>query len=358
MSSRTNPRTIAETAAAWVAARDAGLTPGKTTELNRWLAADPRHVAAFEHYAGAWSVLDRAHAGSTAGNVLRELEARAGRRRRRRLAVAGTAAVFAIVGFFAWRLTPAPGVQPSVAASHGGVLLAPETRTLEDGSVVELKRGSEIRVAFTAGLRRVVLLRGEAHFQVAKNPARPFTVEADGVQVRAVGTAFAVQRGPEQIEVLVTEGRIAVEKLTAPSAREAAAAPGGLAEDTAPSVRTLASVGAGERITVPTGTPPAPAIPVVPITAEETEARLAWRATRVEFSETPLAEAVAMMNRSAREPAAPRIVIDPNSRRLAREPVSGVFRADNAEAFVRVLELSLGVQTERRDAQLVMRRDD
>ena len=78
----------------------------------------------------------------------------------------------------------------------------------------------------------------------------------------------------------------------------------------------------------------------------------------MEFSETPLAEAVAMMNRSSRGARRLELAIDPTAKTLAREPVSGVFRVDNTEAFVRVLELSLGVQTERQANRLVMRRGD
>jgi transmembrane sensor len=57
----------------------------------------------------------------------------------------------------------------------------------------------------------VVLERGEAHFQVAKNPARPFVVVARGVEIRAVGTAFSVGLESTRVEVLVTEGQVAVE---------------------------------------------------------------------------------------------------------------------------------------------------
>ena len=78
---------------------------------------------------------------------------------------------------------------PVIAAAVGY-----ESRALDDGTVVELNGGAEIEVQFTAAERRLRLVRGEAHFQVAKNPLRPFVVEAGGVAVRAVGTA--VGRNP------------------------------------------------------------------------------------------------------------------------------------------------------------------
>jgi transmembrane sensor len=52
---------------------------------------------------------------------------------------------------------------------------------------------------------------GEAHFFVEKDPQRPFVVNAAGIDVRAVGTAFNVRIDPAAVEVLVTEGRVRVD---------------------------------------------------------------------------------------------------------------------------------------------------
>jgi transmembrane sensor len=81
---------------------------------------------------------------------------------------------------------------------------------LPDGSVVDLNTDSKVDVTFTPSERRVQLAHGEAHFSVAKDPARLFVVEAHGVAVVAVGTAFAVRLRSESVEVLVCEGRVRV----------------------------------------------------------------------------------------------------------------------------------------------------
>jgi transmembrane sensor len=329
------------------------MTAVERSEFERWCATDPRHEAAFAHYRVAWSMLDRP---GQAEVIMREL--RAGVRRKRRN-VAALACV-ALVGVVAFWQMQSPIAEPLIASEprSGGVLLAPEKRVLSDGSVVELKSGAEIAVEFTATLRRVTLLRGEVHFQVEKNPERPFAVDTGGVQVRAVGTAFSVHRDDVQIEVVVTEGSIAVEK---PAARVVPAA-NAVRMDAADSAENgephrLATAGAGQRVIFRADSiasnPPA----VVPVSAAELVERLAWRAPRVEFSATPLAEAVAMMNRSrAAAETACRLMIDPASSGLAKEPISGVFRADNTETFVRMLELSLGVQAERRGNDIVLRK--
>jgi transmembrane sensor len=234
------------------------------------------------------------------------------------------------------------------------LVLAPEKRVLPDGTSVELKVGAEIAVAFTDALRRVTLLRGEAHFQVAKNERWPFAVDAGGVQVRAVGTAFSVQREAATVEVVVTEGRVAVEK---PVAEPPGAEVSPSVERAVPvTVSSIAYADAGQRVvlSVETATE-APA--VVAVSAEEIAERLAWRAPRVEFTGTPLAEAVAMMNRSVgTQSGALQLVIDPASASLAKEPISGIFRADNTETFVRMLELSLNVQVERRGNHILLKK--
>lgn len=345
---------IAETAARWVSRRDAGLTSAERAEFECWRDADARHEAALRHYDATWARFDRSGRSDA---ILRELGVQQAKRRRRRQRVGAAALALALlgsVGLITFTDRPA-GPQPIVAARPGGLLLMPEQRALPDGSVVDLKGGAEIRVDFSPGLRRVELVRGEAHFRVAKDRARPFAVEAGGVQVRAVGTAFAVQRNAAHIEVVVTEGRVALARAEEPassgsSARTPAGAP---STELAP----LALADAGQRVVVPAADLASlSTLAVVPVSADEIAERLAWRAPRVEFSATPLSEALAMMSRATSERAdGVQMRIDPGSAALGREPISGVFRADNAEAFVRMLELSLGVQAERRGNQIVLR---
>ena len=69
---------------------------------------------------------------------------------------------------------------------------------------------TEIFPIISESMRQVKLIRGEAHFQVVKDPGRPFIVSAKGVAVRAVGTAFNVRLGANQMDVLVTEGSVEI----------------------------------------------------------------------------------------------------------------------------------------------------
>ncbi|MES2697198.1 MAG: FecR domain-containing protein [Verrucomicrobiota bacterium] len=332
--------TIAATAARWVARRDAGLTAKEEAELTTWLAASAMHMAAFAHYFETWSVLGgKGDAPARSGAVVRELGVRRERRGRKRLRSAlVTTALIVMLGMWWGPLADSEHEKTTLAREY----LVPEVQLLSDGSVVVLRRGAEIEARFASAtdrVRRVVLRRGEAHFQVAKDATRPFVVETSGVEVRAVGTAFAVMETRGAVEILVTEGRVAVEQTK----------------------DLVATVDASARVVVPVvaaGSKPVTAEPE-PVTAEERDTRLAWRFPRIEFSDTPLARAIMLMNTAPRTPGEgprPRLTLDREAAALGREPVSGLFRAGNAEAFVRVLELSLGVEAERNGDEIVLRK--
>ncbi|CAG1005405.1 Protein FecR [Myxococcaceae bacterium] len=82
--------------------------------------------------------------------------------------------------------------------------------TLEDGSRVSLNTHSALSVEFSPERRAVKLLEGEAYFQVAHNPARPFTVATAHGVAKVTGTAFNVYAQGERMTVTVSEGRVKV----------------------------------------------------------------------------------------------------------------------------------------------------
>lgn len=84
--------------------------------------------------------------------------------------------------------------------------------TLRDGSVVSLNQYSSLDVAFTGKARRVKM-QGEAYFQVAHNPGKPFVIEAKQVEVTVVGTKFNINTRSDSTKVIVSveEGRVRVQ---------------------------------------------------------------------------------------------------------------------------------------------------
>lgn len=335
---------IEAAASAWFARRDAGLEPEQRAALERWLHEDPRHAAAFAQVESAWSTFGRpARCGDT-DLLLAELATRRVRRRRRRGLAAGAMLALVLLGLgtIAWRR---PEHLPIAAPA---VVHRPEHRSLPDGSAITLRGGAEIAVAYTAEERRVTLQRGEALFEVAKDPTRPFIVRAHGIDVRAVGTAFVVQAGAGTVDVLVTEGTVRVE---APPARGIRA--DGIARDTpVADLPADLQLTAGHRVVVSAAASPQP-VERETLPPAEIERRLGWRAARVEFSGTPLVEAVALLNREAGTKTSLRLrIVDRN---LEAMRVSGLFRADDPETFVLLLEAGFGVRAEREGDVFLLR---
>lgn len=87
-----------------------------------------------------------------------------------------------------------------------------ETRQikLSDGSQVTLGSDSALADRMDGGARNVELLRGEAYFEVTRDPARPFTVKAGSTAVQVTGTAFDVRFDTRQTNVAVAHGSVKV----------------------------------------------------------------------------------------------------------------------------------------------------
>lgn len=207
---RTDVRRIREAAADWALRledEDCGAAERRACEA--WLDRDPAHRDAFDLARRVMGESARAFAGAP-------VAARPAPRRRMRAPVAvAAAAAVACLAFFA-----ADGPARLAADAHSGAGETPVIR-LADGSTMRLNGETAVGLDFDASARRVSLIRGQAYFEVAHDPARPFIVEAAGGEVMALGTAFDVNLAGGGVEVTVTESQ--VRATTAAGAREIAA---------------------------------------------------------------------------------------------------------------------------------------
>lgn len=342
---------IAATAAAWLAQRDDTFSPADAAEFARWHDADPRHAAAVARLERTWTVLQplRDFRPAALRHPDRDLLAAPTPVRSpaafpvRAFAFTAAAALLLALGF--WALRPNSTAGTRYATTAGGY----ERVMLADSSVLELNGDSAAEVTYTATERRVRLTRGEAHFTVVKNPARPFRVEALGIAVRAVGTAFNVRLGTGEVEVLVTEGKVSVSEVerVVPAALPPAAEPL-RSPDTFLVAHERAVIVATSSLGLSVGPLPAPV--VERIAPEAVRQALAWQGPSLVFHSTPLAEVAAQFNR--RNPV--QIVLADSA--LAALPVGGSFRPENVESFIRLLESGGYVVVDRTDAtQLVLR---
>jgi transmembrane sensor len=180
---------------------------------------------------------------------------------------------------------------------------------LSDGSHVTLNTDSRIHVSFSAGERVVKLDQGEAFFEVSKDRSRPFVVDTGNKRVTAVGTQFSVRRDGTEIRVLVTDGRVRIDRQDVPS---------GLGATQVAAGSQARTKGNSVLLDQPEPT--------------QLEQILSWRTGYLVFHETPLAEAIAEFNRYSSR----KIVIDDPT--LASLHIGGRFRSTDAEAFLWLLQ--------------------
>jgi transmembrane sensor len=274
--------------------------------------------------SAAWSLLDRIPE-SAAAPVL----AADARRRsfwRRTIAFGSLAAAALVVGLFIWS-RPLPA-DPALVAFRLSATTKPRLVTLSDGTVVQLNTGGAVVEEFTADTRHVTLTRGEAHFAVTKNPARPFIVQAGSLQVRAVGTAFNINLQSAAVDVIVTEGRVQLTTGT-PDAP---------------------ALNAGERATLRRAAA-GPTLVVARIGAAAITQTLAWREPLMRLGGATLAELAAEFERATGR----RLVLaDPA---LADLRFGGRFRADDIDGFTHLLATTLDLDVERAaDGTIVLRK--
>ena len=335
-------------AAQWTIRRDRGLSASESIDYELWLAADPRHAAAMQRTSAAWSLLDRIPESAAAPVLDAATHRRSFWRRSLVLAPLATAAA-AAVALVALHLTRPSTTTPSASAALAPASAsaapapssAPRQLTLSDGTVVQLNTGGEVTEHFTTAERRVLLTRGEAHFAVTKNPARPFVVRAGNVDVRAVGTAFNVHLQSAAVDVLVTEGVVQLR-----SAAEATPAYAPVAREPIPllspgqrAVVSLAPVSSATSVVVTTASP------------EEISRTLAWQAPLLRLGGQTLAELAVEFERRSGQRV---ILADPA---LASLRVGGRFRADDLAGFTHLLATTLDLDVDHgADGTLVLRK--
>jgi transmembrane sensor len=304
-------------AADWLARRDAGRwRAGDDKAFEQWIAASTAHRVAYLRLEAAWRKSDRLRAlnpgdllvDEAADDWTCDAEQPLERASRVRWLGGGVAALAAASAFF---MFVGAGVQYETPV--GGFQRLPP---LTDGSHIELNTDTKIEVAYSDAERRIDLDRGEAFFSVAKDKARPFIVDAGHYRVVAVGTAFSVYREGDAIEVLVTEGKVRIERDPA------------LRQGTGPLL-----VAAGHKADIDADAP------VVRSVAEtEYDHQLGWREGLLVFDDQPLREVAAEFNRYNRQKL---VIADP---KVGDITVGGTFRPTNVAGLTRLLGPGFGVK--------------
>jgi transmembrane sensor len=349
-------REIDEQARDWVVELDDDPPSSeRLAELRAWLGRSPLHRRAFEQAAAAWRELDclaallkdpaavsndqpatRAERAGTAASS-------GGSFLRRRAGVFAAGAAVVLVGIvtsvaFVWRPSAVHVTSSTYRTATGEIT----TVALSDGSKVHLNTASRVSVTYEPTARILRLAAGEAYFEVAPDPKRPFVVYADRFAVRALGTAFAVHMLNSGVDLTVTQGQVELDSFKRPLPDPAGASPGGGAGAAAEAAEARYSLSGGQHLTF------AGDVRLIEqIDAKDIEKRLAWRDGMLIFDEDPLKEVVAEIGRYT---AARIVITDPTIRELK---IGGYFKVQDAGSILESLQESYGFEVRKDNDNVV-----
>ena len=193
--------------------------------------------------------------------------------------------------------------------------------SLTDGSLIQVNAASELQVDYSRSARNVRLVRGEAVFTVAHDVSRPFQVRVGNAVVRAVGTAFNVDKHDSRTSVAVLEGRVQITS----AGRQTVVSAGEIAEIGADGHLEQAKKG-------------------------DVDSAVAWRDGSLVFQDETLAEIAEEFNRYNR---VPRLIIEGEAPR--RMTFSGSFRGTNPESLLQYLSHDPSLIVEPRGNAVVIR---
>ncbi|HKT29584.1 FecR family protein [Dyella sp.] len=334
-------RRITEQAVAWYIEQQEPLSERQRVAFLEWLRASPKHIA--EYFA-----VVRLHGDIKAAAALQKLtseqlveqarrdnpivmfphmekvmrEERPSPPARHRLAKYALATVasagsiaMAWLGVVHWRAIQIHQPPQAVFAKQYSATQATQSLTLADGTLVQLDRNSSIDVHYDSHVRRIDVQSGHVLFDVGKDPTRPMFVDVGGHVLQDIGTIFDVKRDTNGDTFTVISGRVRVLNAEPSSTQDNKPPLPGLA---------VADLTAGMQIAFDvsgTGT-------VRPIAVAEASA---WLPTDISFHHETIANVARRFNAYTSTP------LEIDDQTIAGKRISGVFHADNPQAFMAYL---------------------
>ena len=315
-----------------------------------WLDEDASHREAFKRVEYAWQAAAGVeHEPAMIGLRHAAIRKSVSPRWRPRYAYAAAAAVVVLAATLLFMNrndveTPATGLTQTVTQSETPT---PSDRIIEtavgerstfelsDGSSVHLSTATKLKVMFSADRRDIMLLEGQALFDVAHDATRPFVVFAGDRRITALGTQFEVRLDRQEVAVTLIEGKVEVADLTVGAAGEVATVPQSI------------ELSAGQRVSGDLGQ-------AQEVSQDDLSRALSWRQGRLDFKNETLADVVYEINRYSLDKVR---LAEPE---LGELRVSGSFKAGSVDGFVSALTAvypldSTDVTTRSGNRELVVR---
>ncbi|MDC1210836.1 FecR family protein [Porticoccaceae bacterium] len=297
-----------------------------------WLEADPEHQRAYEKLQVMWDISGRFSNTTEIIAVRKKVRSkyspptdRSGllsflRGGWNHAAIAASFALVALDGLhFGYDKTTPQQVIGDVYETRIG---ESKELILSDGSIIFLDTQTRIVADFSTQARHISLERGQAHFDVAHDADRPFSVMAGIGKITALGTAFVVKKTPTDVLVTLIKGRVEVaQQNQMTTISHAPSQPDHIGQQLAYSRKGISKAN------------------IVDIPQS-----VAWQKGRLVFENHTLAQVVSELNRYSKK----KIVIGDRSLRVIR--VTGVFNVGPDGNALQALQnyFSLQLTTDQR----------
>jgi transmembrane sensor len=213
------PPELEKEVSVWLARLERGLRPEEGDRLREWLGKPANRKALLET-ATLWHGpdLNALLAALLPRDYSRVMKKPAPAPRSLALLLRACALGFAVVlsvavfsGQMPWSGHGAEGAPKKYNETFATAVGETREVVLADGSRVMLNTGTRIGVSITPNRREVLLIQGEATFDVAPDATRPFHVNAGRREFQAIGTRFNLREiSDENVELTVTEGVVKV----------------------------------------------------------------------------------------------------------------------------------------------------
>ena len=182
--------------------------------VDRYILSDVGHAQLFEEIRQSWNE-ETSNLSIDTRSEFKRLQSRiSGSKKQegkvrflnwKRLSLA--AGFILLAGIFIWQQN-----QTITYKEFAAINTAKEV-TLKDGSIVWINEGSKISVPSNYGEDdRAIRLDGEAYFDVQKNDALVFKIDAKEIEVTVLGTAFNVKESDNNVQVMVDRGKVKVKE--------------------------------------------------------------------------------------------------------------------------------------------------
>ena len=207
---------LSKTAAKWfLRMQETTADSTERSQFEAWLMQSPQHQQEYATISDAWhgiDSLDELAKLAEAKQANHQMTQQKGSKKIKNIMGAMSACfIVGLVGLVGHQQYHLWQASPTLQLASQSKIAQIVTQTLDDGSQITLNASSQIQVTYYRNQRHIDLIKGEAIFNVEKDPNRPFIVETNTAKITVLGTRFAVNKLSNIVRVSVDHGRVQVE---------------------------------------------------------------------------------------------------------------------------------------------------